>query len=273
MMMHHESHYRCPLCQQTLHFQDKQFSCANQHNFDQAKEGYVNLLPVQFKRSKQPGDNQDMVKARRDFLTQGYYQPLADKLLALTQNHNRILDAGCGEGYYTAQLKTANNHIYGVDIAKTAIKLAAKKYPQCAFSVATLSQLPFEDQLFDCIISVYAPIIDTEFHRLLKPHGMLITVTPAEQHLMALKALIYQQAVAHNTKREPITQLALIDQQQLRYDMHINSSEHALNLLAMTPFAFKQSPQLITQLKAAQSFICEADFLIRVYQKPALLQT
>ena len=75
--------YRCPLCQQALLLNEKSYRCENNHSFDQAKQGYVNLLPVQFKHSKEPGDNKAMVQARRAFLDKGYYQPLLDNMLAL----------------------------------------------------------------------------------------------------------------------------------------------------------------------------------------------
>ena len=77
------TYYLCPICQQALLQKDKQLICEANHNFDVAKEGYVNLLPVQFKKSKAPGDNKEMVIARRNFLEKGYYSPLADKLTSL----------------------------------------------------------------------------------------------------------------------------------------------------------------------------------------------
>ena len=40
----------CPLCHSPLTFNARSWSCENRHQFDQAKEGYVNLLPVQHKR-------------------------------------------------------------------------------------------------------------------------------------------------------------------------------------------------------------------------------
>ena len=87
--MHTEklAQYRCPLCQQALLLDEKSYRCANNHSFDQAKQGYVNLLPVQFKHSKEPGDNKAMVQARRAFLDKGYYQPLLDSMLALYQKY------------------------------------------------------------------------------------------------------------------------------------------------------------------------------------------
>lgn len=265
------ANYLCPLCQQALSLTDKSYRCINNHSFDQAKQGYVNLLPVQFKHSKAPGDNKDMVIARRAFLDKGFYQPLVDKMLALYQKYAQpnapILDAGCGEGFYTHQHKTTLNQVYGVDIAKETIKIAAKRYQACHFSVGTLSKLSFADNYFAWIISVYAPILETEFTRILKSDGYLLTVTPAEQHLFELKSLIYRQANEHDITKSPIEQLTLIEEQKLTYPMHFDNSDDILNLLAMTPFAFKASKELIAQLKAMTSFTCQADFVLRLYKK------
>jgi 23S rRNA (guanine745-N1)-methyltransferase len=80
----------CPLCRTPLTLENKSQRCANGHSFDIAKEGYVNLLLVQQKKSKEPGDNPEMVKARREFLQAGYYQPLcnaASQLIAPLKAH------------------------------------------------------------------------------------------------------------------------------------------------------------------------------------------
>ncbi|MBU2871271.1 23S rRNA (guanine(745)-N(1))-methyltransferase [Colwellia sp. E2M01] len=263
--------YRCPLCQQALVLADKSYRCHNKHSFDQAKQGYVNLLPVQFKHSKEPGDNKAMVQARRAFLDKGYYQPLVDSMLALYQQYSdkslAVFDAGCGEGFYTHQHKTENNTVYGVDIAKETIKIAAKRYQYCFFSVATLSDLPFSDQQFGWLYSVYAPILEAEFTRILADKGYLLTVTPADNHLFELKSLIYRQANKHDTSKSPIEQLTLVEEQRLNYTMDFTNSEDVLNLLAMTPFAFKASESLIDELKKLTSFTCQADFILRLYQK------
>lgn len=265
------ANYLCPLCQQALNLTDKSYRCANNHSFDQAKQGYVNLLPVQFKHSKSPGDNKDMVIARRAFLDKGFYQPLVDKMLELYQKYGdqnaSLLDAGCGEGFYTHQHKTLSNEVYGVDIAKETIKIAAKRYQQCHFSVGTLSKLSFADCCFGWIASVYAPILETEFTRILKSDGYLLTVTPAEQHLFELKSLIYRQANEHDSTKSPIEKLTLIEEQKLTYPMHFDNSDDVLNLLAMTPFAFKASKELIAEIKAMTSFTCQADFVLRLYKK------
>jgi 23S rRNA (guanine745-N1)-methyltransferase len=263
--------YNCPLCNNSLSLDERTFRCVNNHCFDLAKEAYVNLLPVQFKHSKEPGDNKAMVNARRAFLEQEYYQPLINKVVDIYQkyglNNGNILDAGCGEGYYTHQHKTADNQVYGVDIAKEAVKKAAKKHQSCHFSVGTLSQLPFANDFFDWIFSVYAPILETEFTRVLNDKGFLLTVTPAKLHLTELKQKIYREAKEHNTERELIENLSLVHQENLTYSMTLKTGEDVLNLLSMTPFAFKASEDVKQQLAASTNFTCQADFQIRLYQK------
>lgn len=263
--------YRCPLCCVQLTLRNKTYRCDNNHCFDLAKEGYVNLLPVQYKHSKSPGDNKEMVIARREFLDKGFYTPLIDKLINLYQefaSDNAImLDAGCGEGFYTHQHKTVSNTVYGIDISKTAVKIAAKRYKECSFSVGTLSLLPFNDNAIDWITSIYAPILEKEFYRVLKKDGYLLTVTPAENHLFELKSLIYKNVKEHDTSRIPVEKIQLVKEERLNYQMNFNNGEDITNLLSMTPFAFKATPELLSDLKQKTEFNCQADFLIRLYKK------
>ncbi len=273
--------YQCPICHVNLNAHDKSYICDNNHHFDKAKEGYVNLLPVQFKQSKNPGDNKSMVNARRDFLEKGYYQPLVNCIKALylkfTNGEGNFVDAGCGEGFYTHQHNTESNQVYGVDIAKEAVKKAAKKYKECQFNVATLSHLPFKDASVRWIMSIYAPILEQEFTRLLESNGYLLTVTPAPNHLYELKSLIYQDVQKHNIDKEPIEHLTLVHQEQLNYTMKLNSGNDTLNLLMMTPFAFKATEAIKEQIAETENFQCQAEFLIKLYKnlnnkKPSYLK-
>ncbi len=152
--------WQCPICQHDLVKQEKQFLCVNQHSFDVAKEGYVNLLLAHQKKSKIPGDNKEMVNARHDFLNKGHYAPLVGEISRLlikavdssfsslpdsTLNQKttyNVFDAGCGEGYYLRQVyahlqdyidehKHQIEVLYsGVDISKFAIQKAAKLHKQ-----------------------------------------------------------------------------------------------------------------------------------------------
>ena len=133
----------CPLDGAPLQRQGGSLRCADGHCFDLAAQGYVNLLPVQNKRSLDPGDSKEMVAARRRFLEAGHYQPIADAVaravLAAAAPGRTLtcLDAGCGEGYYLRQLAAAagNAHplaLLGLDISKWAVQAAAKRDGQDA---------------------------------------------------------------------------------------------------------------------------------------------
>ena len=134
----------CPVCSERLHANDNRWSCTNNHSFDQARYGYLNLLLAQHKKSKAPGDNLDMVDARQRLLDSQLYQPISDMLnqwvvdLALSQQEGQakalhIADIGCGEGYYTQRLQDSlsdhqiEHRMYGVDISKDALRRAARR--------------------------------------------------------------------------------------------------------------------------------------------------
>src|ERR1043166_302952 len=95
--------YRCPLCHQDLLLETGRFFCNSKHSFDIAREGYVNLLPVQHKHSREPGDSPQMLEARRRFLARGHYLPLRQAICDILQINGPIaslLDLGAGEGWY-----------------------------------------------------------------------------------------------------------------------------------------------------------------------------
>ena len=92
----------CPICGETLDRIEKQYRCGNGHSFDVARQGYVNLLPVQQKRSLNPGDTREQVLGRRAFLETGCYEPISNALNEAAKELGAtgpILDVGCGEGY------------------------------------------------------------------------------------------------------------------------------------------------------------------------------
>lgn len=274
--------YQCPLCHQALQLDNQAWRCANNHQFDRAKEGYVNLMPVQHKKSKNPGDNQMMMQARRQFLDAGYYQPLRDAIATVLERQLpeypsglSMLDIGCGEGYYTgflAESLRAKNVItvYGLDIAKGAVRSAAKRYPAAHFCVASSYRLPFDDQSIHAVLRIYAPCEASELKRVTSADGIIVTVTPAPAHLFQLKELIYQTPQPHEEVAENIDGFSLIEELRLGYPM-VLSGLQAVNLLQMTPFAWKANQQLVNELSEAAEFHCDTDFFIRIYKKNAVI--
>ncbi|WP_322803809.1 23S rRNA (guanine(745)-N(1))-methyltransferase [Vibrio alfacsensis] len=272
--------YQCPLCHQSLALTAKTFKCENNHQFDLAKEGYVNLMPAHHKRSKDPGDNKEMMQARRRFLEGNHYDPMRQEVARLCTKYtegteHQLLDIGCGEGYYTNQVQQSlraqsdDASVYGLDISKIAIRYASKRYPNCDFSVASSHRLPFSDNSLDAILRIYAPCKAEELQRVIKDNGVIITVTPAARHLYQLRERIYQDVRMHNEELEAIEGFELEHQQQLNYEMALKDAT-AFDLLQMTPLAWKASDELREELKSTTLFKCEADFMLRVYRKKSV---
>ncbi|MFT4272250.1 MAG: 23S rRNA (guanine(745)-N(1))-methyltransferase [Pantoea sp.] len=263
----------CPLCHQPLLLQTASYRCDTGHQFDLAKEGYVNLLPVQHKSSRQPGDSPEMLLARREFLDAGYYQPLRDRVAAwlserLPAVSAQLLDIGCGEGYYTAEMAAAlpQAQVYGLDVAKAAIRMAAKRYRSIKFCVASSQRLPFADASLDGIVRIYAPCNEEELSRVVKPGGYLLTVTPGAHHLEQFKALIYREVQLHAAEEKVYAGFNQVAQESLRYRMTL-SGVAATTLLQMTPFAWRAREEVWQTLARATAFDCEADFTLTLWQR------
>ncbi len=269
--------YQCPLCLSPLTLGERTYCCENNHQFDLAKEGYVNLMPVQHKRSKDPGDNKEMMQARRRFLGNQHYQPMQQRVAELAASllvgtPHRLLDIGCGEGYYTDQIQqslaehAAHTKVYGLDISKVAIRYAAKRYPNCHFFVASSHRIPLSDAQLDAIVRIYAPCKAPELSRCLADNGVVITVTPAARHLHQLREQIYASVRLHDEQPETLDGFALEHEERLHYPMSLSNGD-AFDLLQMTPYAWKANDALRSALQQAQDFHCEADFMLRVYRK------
>ncbi|MTH47179.1 23S rRNA (guanine(745)-N(1))-methyltransferase [Intestinirhabdus alba] len=265
--------FSCPLCHQPLAQVKSSFVCPQRHQFDVAKEGYVNLLPVQHKRSRDPGDSPQMMQARRAFLDAGHYQPLRDAIVdALARLPDgraaTVLDIGCGEGYYTHAFADAlpEAAVFGLDVARVAVKAAAKRYPQVSFCVASSHRLPFADAGMDAVVRIYAPCKAEELARVVKPGGWVITATPGPRHLMALKGLIYDEVRLHAPYAEQLTGFTLRQDLALGYEMQLSGSE-AVALLQMTPFAWRAKPEVWQQLAERETFSCQTDFSVHLWQR------
>jgi len=276
--------YRCPLCQLPLQIVPSGYQCAQRHQFDRAKEGYVNLLPVQQKKSLDPGDNAEMIHARRSFLEAGFYQPLSDavnQLLSARLNQLRqltVLDIGCGEGYYSHRLQdflrserglepaTSAVSLYGIDISKAAVKAAAKKYRHLKFAVASSYHLPFANQSFSALLRIYAPSQSSELARVCQADGWLCTVTPAPKHLIELKQKIYQEPRLHPTDIASEAGFTHQQRQQLSWEWQPQSAIELEQLLQMIPLGYRLTADSREQLMAVLPAIT-LDFYLDLYQR------
>ena len=261
----------CPVCRQPLNLTERTWRCEQGHSYDVAKQGYVNLHVVQHKHSKNPGDTPESVDARRAFLQGGYYQPLQQAVVDLLKQLDvkAILDIGCGEGYYTSAMQQVVEHCVGVDIAKTAVQCAAKLNPEVTWVVGTGATLPVLDHSMDACTSLFSPIPQAEIARVLKDEGYLIVVTPASEHLYAMREALFEQVNPHTPEKfvEQLQDLFELKQEQIIDAPFVLEQQALKNLIAMTPYAYKASPERRSQLEQHSQLEVTASFQIYVFQK------
>lgn len=261
----------CPVCRQSLNLTERTWRCEQGHSYDVAKQGYVNLHVVQHKHSKNPGDTPESVDARRAFLQGGYYQPLQQAVVDLLKQLNvkAILDIGCGEGYYTSAMQQVVEQCVGVDIAKNAVQRAAKLNTEVTWVVGTGATLPVLDQSMDACTSLFSPIPQAEIARVLKDEGHLIVVTPASEHLYAMREALFEQVNPHTPEKfvEQLQDLFELKQEQIIDAPFVLDQQALKNLIAMTPYAYKASPERRSQLEQQSQLEITASFQIYVFQK------
>jgi 23S rRNA (guanine745-N1)-methyltransferase len=263
----------CPLCRTVLERQPKVWRCPQNHSFDVAREGYVNLLPVQHKHSREPGDSAEMVTARREFLQAGHYEPLRGALLALLQplGARSLLDVGCGEGWYTSVLPRIAAEVLGLDIAKPAIQAAAKRFHGITWLVGSAAHLPFGEGALDAVISLFTPLQLGEMRRVLRPGGHALLVTPAPDHLWSLRERLFEEVWPHEPDKFLAgfeAQFELHTRQELGFALSLGQAE-LRRLLAMTPYAWKARPEKRAALEAAAGLETQAAFSLLLFRRKA----
>lgn len=261
----------CPLCRLALDRQPSTWRCAQGHAFDVAREGYVNLLLVQNKSSPEPGDSAEMVQARREFLGANHYRPLREAVLSLLAPlaPRSLLDTGCGEGYYTGAFTALTSDVIGVDIAKPAIRLAAKRDRDITWLVASGAALPLADGAMDVVCNMFTQIHLAEMLRVLAPGGHILVVTPAADHLQSLRAELFDEVRAHEPEKFLAGFEAAFDAlpaREVRFPLAL--TQQALrHLLAMTPYVWKARPGRRAALESRESFATEAAFTLMLFRK------
>ena len=260
----------CPICGELLTKEDKRYVCGNRHSFDIARQGHVNLLPVQNKRSLSPGDTAEQVASRRAFLDGGFYAPIREALCKLAEDYGctgPILDIGCGEGYYgTGLAKTLNTELLGLDISKEAVRYAAGRYKDATWICASAAHLPVKDQSFGLLTSLFALTMPEEFKRVLEPDGAFIQVLAAEDHLMGLKNIIYPE-LRHKEKftTPEIPGFQLIESRKLQFTFTVEGQQ-VQNLLSMTPHVYRIGKEGAERLRRTETLTDTASCVLNLYR-------
>ena len=265
----------CPKCSLSLAaFEDGCAKCSRGHTFDRSKEGYYNLL---LSNAPHHGDNREMVLARRNFLDTGAYFPLAKRVGELAIKYflknDDVLDVGCGEGYYTDILERATREaerglkIFGFDISKDAVRLAAKRNPELSLAVASAYKMPFADASFGGVLNLFSPLALSEIVRVLKPSGHFIMVIPGEEHLFGLKSAIYPTPYKNEVQDTALEGLTLVSSEKISYELSLVGKEQISSLFMMTPYAYRTRREDCERVLALDKLTTEVEFIVFVYKK------
>ena len=261
----------CPVCGAPLAKGGRALVCPSRHSFDIARQGYVNLLPVQQKHSQDPGDTREQVLSRRAFLDTGTYAPILAALIRTAKEYSasgELLDVGCGEGYYCAGLsKALGLPLTGVDISKEAVRAAAARYKGPSWLCATAAHLPVKDGSVGLLTSLFALTLPEEFARVLSPGGLYIQVVAAEDHLLGLKRIIYDQ-LTHKEKHttQALPGFTLLHSEKIAFDFTL-TQEQIPWLFAMTPHLFRVGKAGAERLAQAEILQDRASCVLNVYRK------
>lgn len=264
----------CPVCKSQLNRCEGGLACAAGHRFDRAAKGYTNLL---LGSRAQHGDNAEMVAARRRFLDSGAYARLAKTISDVLAKHAPetalVLDAGCGEGYYTARV--AKEHpdmrIFGIDVSKEAIRAAssrpALKQGRVELYVAGVYALPFSDGALDAVLSVFSPFAGEEFRRTLQAGGLLVSVIPGARHLWELKSVLYDVPYENSVADYAVDGFSLLEKIELHDRILLKTPEQIRDLFAMTPYYHRTPRQGHERLERLAELETEVSFEVLVYRR------
>ncbi len=177
----------CTVCGNALVRTGDDLACGKGHRVNVNRKGCVNVLSSQVDSCY----DADLFAARRRVFDAGCYNAVADAIdTLLPAGTHRILDAGCGDGWYLNALLTRHEDWCGagVDISRDAIFQATNHPCTALWCVGDLRRLPFADGSFTAVLDVLTPANYDEFRRVLSPDGLLIKVYPGSGYLRELRA-------------------------------------------------------------------------------------
>ena len=232
---------RCPLCGGAFSKKDNSLVCEKRHTYDVARQGHVNFVPGQ----KEMFYKKELFESRAKVFEAGVYAPVVERLSEAIGRHVQtekpvLLDAGCGEGYYTKAVCPEREMTrVGFDLSKDAVRLAARGQKSAAFFAADLKNIPMQDHSVDVLLDIFTPANYAEFGRVLKEDGLVMKLAPRSGYLKELRALAgdrlrHQEYDGGDVERYVHEKMDVIEQTPITYTLPV-SQETAYHLARMTP--------------------------------------
>ena len=250
----------CPVCGDVLQLggpQMRSLVCSVGHSFDLAKQGYVNLY-----RGKPINEyTKESFQERQVILQRGMYAHLLEEICSFLRKtlesgmdsveKKVLVDAGCGEGYYTREIAQQFDHLqmYGTDLSRDSIQLAAGTAngmgagpAEIKWFVSDISKLPVADGSVDYVLDIFTSANYQEFQRVLGEEGYLIKIIPGEGHVKELREAAKDQLYHKEYKERKgaavfAEQFELVEQKIVSRTFSVSPEERDI-FIRMTPLLF-----------------------------------
>lgn len=263
----------CPVCKNGLAADGNRLLClGGKHSFDIAGEGYVNLAVGH----APGGDSKQAVAARTSFLEKGYYAPAA---LALEQTVQKylpegavLIDAGCGQGWYSNRIAAKGYRMLGFDLSKfgcarAAKDAAAQRLDAAAYAVASVYTMPVADAGVQGVLNIFAPCAEQEYARVLADGGYLFLLGAGQQHLMGLKQVLYQNTYENAERADLPANLTHIETRRITFEITVEGQADIQALFSMTPYYWRTAALDRAKLDGLDHLTTQVDMLLYVYRK------
>ncbi len=264
----------CPVCKSDMYASDDGRSAfcrgIKKHCFDFSSDGYLS-----FPQSS-GGDSKAAVAARRNFLARDYYLPAVTAVCEIVKkyvpNNAILIDAGCGEGYYTSKLSDLADVTVGFDLSKFACAAAAKSARRegkqgLLYSTASVFSLPVKDSVADAVVNIFAPCAEEEYSRILRDGGYLFVIGAGKDHLMGLKRAIYDEAYENGERADLPKAMIMVERRTVRFEIEVEGKDDIAALFSMTPYYWRTSESDKEKLMCLDKLTTEIEFEISVYKK------
>lgn len=262
-----EDRFRCPICQNQMQVVNlKSIICSNNHTFDFAKQGYINML----NRADKSQYDKDLFVARHDIITDSnLYDVLHERISEIMKKNMRklnkdtlILDAGSGEGSHLQKVlekcETDGLTGIGIDISKEGIRLAASNYKAAIWVVGDLAKTPIKNDALQVILNILSPANYQEFKRILSPEGLMIKVVPGPHYLKELREVLFDDTDKRSYENAETVSLfkahfQSVNIENLKFKKQLSQNE-LKNLIRMSPLTWNAELEDILELESRDTF-------------------